>query len=280
MEIPWIRDLILRFLNEDLSSIGDLSTASLPPREGKAEVIAKEDFILCGIPFFEMVFKLYDPSVTFSWRKEEGEEVKKGEIIGKVSGNLKTILICERTALNLLQRLSGIATETRKYAERLRETGITLLDTRKTTPGLRALEKYATRIGGARNHRFGLFDAAMVKDNHIRAYGGVAEAVKAVYNTIPATASIEVEVENWDQLEKLLQVIEMVDIVMLDNWKFEEVNAAVELLKSRKPGIKIELSGGITLESLEKVKGLKVDFISTSKIITGATWVDVSMEVV
>ena len=275
----YLRKLILSFLEEDVGIIGDLTSLPLPERCAEAQLIAGEDFILCGAPIFERVFTLVDSNVSFSWFCKEGAPVKRGDVIGKVTGNIKTLLTCERTALNLLQKLSGIATQTRRYVEVLEGSKVKLLDTRKTTPGLRLLEKYATKVGGALNHRFGLYDAVMVKDNHIKAFGGVQEAVKSLIKTIPVTAKIEVEVENWDELTQLLQVIEFVDIVMLDNWKLEEVEKAVNLLKKEKPTIKIEISGGITLQKLKVIRELPVDFVSTSKIITAARWMDISMEV-
>jgi len=275
----YLRKLILSFLEEDLGFVGDLTSSLLPDKEAEAELIAGEDFLLCGIPVFERVFTVFDGSVSFDWYRREGTFVKKDDVIGKVSGSVKTLLTCERTALNLLQKLSGIATQTRRYVEVLEGSEVKLLDTRKTTPGLRLLEKYATRVGGALNHRLGLYDAVMVKDNHIKAFGGVQEAVRKVVRSIPITTKVEVEVENEEQLTELLEVIDLVDIVMLDNWKLEEVEEAVKRLKGEKPSVKVELSGGITLEKLKLVRELPVDYVSTSKIITGAKWVDISMEV-
>ena len=275
----YLEKAILSFLEEDLALSGDLTTASIEDRKSEAEVIAKEDFILCGIPFFETVFKLYSNNTMFEWKKREGEEISGGEVIGKVYGNIKTLLTCERTALNILQRLSGIATETRKYINLLKGSKVKLLDTRKTTPGLRYFEKYATKIGGAYNHRMGLYDAVMIKDNHIKAFGGVISAVKSVASSIPVTTKIEVEVENEKQLEEVVQVIELVDIVMLDNWDIAKVENAALKLKGAKSSIKVEVSGNITFEKVEELKGKPIDFISTSKVITGAGWIDISMEV-
>lgn len=275
----YLEKAILSFLEEDLALPGDLTTASIEDRKSEAEIIAKEDFILCGIPFFETVFRLYDNNTTFEWKKREGEEISGGEVIGKVYGNIKTLLTCERTALNILQRLSGIATETRKYINLLKGSKVKLLDTRKTTPGLRYFEKYATKIGGAYNHRMGLYDAVMIKDNHIKAFGGVISAVKSVASSIPVTTKIEVEVENEKQLEEVIQVIELVDIVMLDNWDIDKVENAALKLKSAKSSIKVEVSGNITIEKIRELKDKPIDFISTSKVITGARWIDISMEV-
>ncbi len=276
----YLKNLLIGFLNEDLGTAGDITTAPLPNREGRGEIIAKENFVLCGTPFVNELFALLDGKSRIKWNFKEGEYVNSGEIIGEVKASLKALLTAERTALNLLQRLSGIATETRRFVELLSDSGIKLLDTRKTTPGMRLFEKYATRIGGAFNHRLGLFDAVMIKDNHIKAYGGVKNAVLSVRNTIPVTTRIEVEVENWQQVEELIEVIEYVDIVMLDNWKYEEVEEAVKAIKEKGRRIKVEISGNVTYENLKLIKKLPVDYVSTSRIVTAARWIDISLEVV
>jgi len=276
----FIDKLLLFFLLEDTGIIGDLTTASLPDTRCKAEVLAGEDFVLCGLPFFERVFTLHDKDTLFKWFKAEGSEVEEGDVIGCIETSAKTLLTCERTALNVLQRLSGVATQVRRYVKALEGSKICLLDTRKTTPGLRCLEKYAVRVGGAKNHRFGLYDAVIVKDNHIKLYGGVAKAVKAIRNIVPVTTFLEVEVENWQELEEVVDVLEHVDMVMLDNWQAEDVPRAVRLLKSKKPSVKVELSGGITFERLKELRSLPVDYISTSKVVTQARWVDIKVEVV
>jgi nicotinate-nucleotide pyrophosphorylase (carboxylating) len=275
----YLNKLLMSFLEEDLGIIGDLTSGVLPERRVEAELIAGEDFVLCGAPIFEKVFTILDSEISFSWFYEEGAYVKRGEVIGKLTGNVKTLLTCERTALNILQRLSGIATETRRYVEVLKGSRVKLLDTRKTTPGLRLLEKYATRVGGALNHRLGLYDAVMVKDNHIKAFGSLQEAVRRVAQNIPVTTKIEVEVESYEELRELLKVIDLVDIVMLDNWELDRVEEAVSMLKEAKPTVKVEVSGGITLEKLRVIRELPVDYVSTSKIITAARWIDISMEV-
>jgi len=274
-----LRELIVNFLNEDLGITGDWSSLPLKGKRVRGVLIAKEEFVLCGTPFFEEVFKLLDPKASFGWKFKEGEVVAKGEVVGEVSSDAQALLSAERTALNLLQRLSGVATNTRDYVEVLRGSPVKLLDTRKTTPGLRALEKYATRVGGALNHRFGLFDGVMVKDNHIKAYGGVIKAVKAVREVIPATMKVEVEVESWEELKEALKVVGLIDLIMLDNWREEEVEEAVREIRGEDKRIKVELSGGITRERLKRVRELPVDFVSTSKLVTGAKWVDISLEV-
>ncbi len=274
----YVERLILSFLEEDLGFCGDLSSAPLPEEKCTAEVIVKEECLICGIPFFEKVFSLLDKEVSFKWNVKDEDRVQAGSVIGSVEGSLKAILQGERTALNILQKLSGIATNTARYVEILEDSPVKLLDTRKTTPGWRVLEKYATRVGGALNHRFGLYDAVMIKDNHIKAFGSIRDAVLKVKKIIPVTTKVEVEVENEEQLNEVLDVLDYVDIVMLDNWDLEKVASAVSVLKERKNSVKVELSGGIDLQSLRLVKDLPVDYVSTSKIITAAKWIDISLE--
>ncbi len=274
-----VRELIVNFLKEDLGVTGDWSSLPLKGKRLKGILIGKERFTLCGIPFFEETVRVLDREATFKWYFKEGDEVEEG-VIGEVVADGNALLSAERTALNLLQRLSGIATKTKELVKLLEKSQVKLLDTRKTTPGLRVLEKYATRVGGALNHRMGLFDAVMVKDNHIKAYGGLKRAVKLIREAIPVTMKVEVEVESEEELRKALSVIDMIDIVMLDNWELSDVERAVRELKGVKPSVLVELSGGIDQEKLKRVRKLPVDFVSTSKVITGARWVDISLEVV
>jgi len=275
----YLKRLIVNFLNEDLGAAGDITTGALHRVKGRAKLIARERGILCGVEPFNITFETVNPKTEIEWLKQEGEEFEEGEVICLIEGELPSILTAERTALNLIQRLSGIATTTRKFAEKLKGSQVKLLDTRKTTPGLRILEKHATKVGGALNHRLGLYDAAMIKDNHIKAFGGVKPAVIKVSEQVPVTTKIEVEIENQKQLQEALEVIDLIDIVMLDNWPLENVKEAALRLKEAKPGIKVEVSGGITLEKLEIIRELPVDFVSTSKIITAAKWIDLSLEV-
>ena len=275
----YLERLIVNFLNEDLGIAGDITSRALSKVGGKAKLIARERGILCGVEPFNITFKTVNPKIQVNWLKREGEEFKEDEVVCLIEGELPSILTAERTALNLIQRLSGIATTTRRFVEELKGSQVKLLDTRKTTPGLRVLEKHATKVGGALNHRLGLYDAVMIKDNHIRAFGGVKPAVVLVSKEVPVTTKIEVEVENREQLQETIEVIDLVDIVMLDNWPLEEVKEAVLTLKRVKPSVKVELSGGITIEKLKTVKELPVDFVSTSKIVTAANWIDFSLEV-
>jgi len=274
-----LKELIVNFLSEDLGITGDWSSLPLKGKRLIGKVIGKEEFILCGAQVFEEVIKTLDGTATFKWSLKDGGHVKEGQTLCRLEADAYALLAAERTALNLLQRLSGVATNTREYAEVLKGSSVKLLDTRKTTPGLRALEKYATRVGGALNHRFGLFDAVMIKDNHIRGYGGVKEAVKKVRELIPATMKVEVEVESWQELKEAIEVLELIDIVMLDNWPEEDVEEAVREIKGRRREVKVELSGGITKEKLKRIRELPIDYVSTSKLITAAKWVDISLEV-
>ena len=275
----YLESLIVNFLNEDLGMAGDITSNALPDVKGRAVLISRERGILCGSEIFNAVFKTVDSTTEIRWFKEEGESFEKDNLICRIEGRLKSILTAERTALNLIQKLSGIATRTREFVAELEGSNVKLLDTRKTTPGLRLLEKYATSVGGATNHRLGLYDAVMVKDNHIKAFGGVKNAVKTIVEKIPVTTKVEVEIENWQQLQEALEVLELIDIVMLDNWPLEEIERGAKELKTAKPYITVEVSGGITLENLKKLKDLPIDYISTSKIITTANWIDMSLEV-
>jgi nicotinate-nucleotide pyrophosphorylase (carboxylating) len=275
----YVEDSLKKFLEEDLGILGDITSFPAPDKKIRAELLAKEDLVLCGKAFTESVFKLLDRTVFFEWKFEEGDEVSEGAVLCEISGSAKAILGGERTALNLLQRLSGIATETRKFVKVLEGTGIRILDTRKTTPGLRYFEKYAVRVGGGINHRMGLYDMILIKDNHIKVFGSLKEAILRITAEKPAYASVEVEVENWKELEEVVSICELVDAVMFDNWKVEELEKGVNFLKSRCPKVIVEVSGGITLEKLEKIKHLPVDFVSSGSIITKATWKDISLEV-
>ncbi|WP_457568109.1 carboxylating nicotinate-nucleotide diphosphorylase [Desulfurobacterium sp.] len=274
-----MEDYITSFLIEDTGFTGDITSSFLQGKRIKAHLIAGESFTLAGTPFFNKVFELLDNEFQIKWHLTEGQTVYEGDILCSMEGKETALLSGERTALNLLQHLSGIATNTRRYTKVLEGTRIKLLDTRKTTPGLRYFEKYATRIGGAWNHRMGLYDAVMIKDNHIKAYGSITDAVNTVKQNVPITVKIEVEVENWPQLHEVLNVKDKVDIIMLDNWEISEIDRAIEFIRNKINHAKIEVSGGITLEKLAELKTKDIDFVSTSKLITGAKWVDISMEV-
>jgi len=274
---PSIKELLYKAIIEDLPNGDITSEACIPFRHtSKAKAIAKESMIVCGLAFAEEVFKLLDSSLNFISHKSDGQQVKKGEILFTIDGSTRAILSGERVALNILQRLSGIATLTRKYVQAIQGSNAKILDTRKTTPLLRSLEKYAVRVGGGQNHRFSLSDAILIKDNHIKAVGSIAEAIKRAKAFVGPTVSIEVEVENIEQLKEALQYA--VDIVMLDNMSIEEIRTAVKLCR-QKSHVKIEVSGGVTLDNVKDIAQCGVDYISVGAITHSAKAVDISLEI-
>lgn len=271
---PSVINIIRTALEEDIGT-GDITTTLLIPEENHsiATFKGKEDFILAGIPFCKEVFRLLDPSIIFTAVLSEGAHVHKGEIIAKVSGKTSSILKGERVSLNILQRLSGIATLTRMFHNKIKGTKAKILDTRKTTPCLRFMEKYAVRIGGGNNHRFGLFDGILIKDNHINAVGSIKEAVmraKEHYHLI----KIEVEVQ---KLEELVEAIEAgADVIMLDNMPLPNIKEAVKISKGR---VLLEASGNINLENIREVAEAGVDFISIGALTHSAKAVDISLKI-
>ena len=263
-------------LEEDLGP-GDITTEALVDLsvKGEARLIAKEEIILAGIEVFSRVFSRLDPEIVVETKYRDGEAVSNGEDIGIVKGSMRGILSGERTALNFLQRLSGIATLTRKYVERTDSSNVRVIDTRKTTPGLRILEKYAVRRGGGFNHRFGLFDGILIKDNHIAVAGSIAKALARIKGRVPHTLRIEVEVEDIKGVEEAIGA--GADAILLDNMSLKEMREAVSIAGGR---VLLEASGGITLESIEEVSKTGIDLISVGAITHSARSVDISLEVV
>lgn len=235
----------------------------------------KQPGVVAGLPLAARVFALLDDQVVFSPRVQEGETCEAQTVIAEIQGSMAAILMGERVALNLLMRLSGVATLTHCYVLRLAGFSTQLADTRKTTPGLRVLEKYATRLGGGCNHRFGLDDAVMLKDNHIVAAGGIGAAIACARQSMPFPLALEVETETLAQVQECLEY--PVDIIMLDNMPLDILKAAVKLIRERRPTTKIEASGNITLDTLGSVAETGVDYISTSAPITQAPWLDISL---
>ncbi len=277
---PWIvlDSMLQNWLVEDIGR-GDRTTSALFPTEtieNTAKWIVKESGVIAGLPIAARVFYLLDSSVKFIPQVSEGEWCEKGKVIAEIVGNFDALLTGERVALNLAMRLSGIATFTRKYVEKIADLPVQLVDTRKTTPGLRILEKYATQVGGARNHRMGLDDAVMIKDNHIVAAGGIGEAISRIREIIPYPLTIEVETETLADVETALK--HEADIIMLDNMPLELMSQAVKIIRDYNSRIKIEASGNITLETIRNVAETGVDYISTSAPITRSTWLDLSMK--
>ncbi len=275
---PWIvlDSLLQQWLIEDIGR-GDHSTQGLGlTRSGEAVWIAKERGIVAGLPVAARVFYLLNSQVTYRPLVAEGEWVEPGQMIAELSGPLDSLLMGERVALNLAMRLSGVATATRKYLEVIADLATRLVDTRKTTPGLRILEKYATHIGGAVNHRMGLDDSVMIKDNHLLAVGNLSDAVRKIRTSIPYPLTIEVETSSFKEIQAAIAA--KVDIIMLDNMGLEEMAQAVHLIRRENPDIRIEASGNITLENLRLVAITGVDFISSSAPITRSSWLDLSMK--
>lgn len=267
------------WLQEDIGR-GDRTTQSLlnqEEAEGKALWIAKADGVVAGLPVAGRVFRLLNEKVDFTVLVKEAEFCQRGKVIAQIQGSLDALLTGERVALNLAMRLSGIATLTRKYVEKIDDLPTLFVDTRKTTPGLRILEKYATQVGGAINHRMGLDDAVMIKDNHIAAAGGIGKAINKIRSRIPYPLTIEVETENLEQVKAALEY--QADIIMLDNMKPDMMRQAVELIRQHNNRVKIEASGNVTLETIRAIAETGVDYISSSAPITQSKWLDLSMKI-
>jgi nicotinate-nucleotide pyrophosphorylase (carboxylating) len=271
-----LREQIRRWLAEDLGH-DDITTSLVvdPNARGTSEIVAREHGLLCGLPVVRIVFEELDPTLHLEPCVAEGATIEPGQTVARLAGRLGSILSGERLALNLLQRLSGIATATRAFVEAVEGTGVAILDTRKTTPGLRALEKYAVRVGGGRNHRFGLFDGILIKDNHIRAAGGVAEAVRRARARAPHLLAIEVEVTTLEELEEALAA--GADWILLDNMDLEMMREAVRRTTGR---AKLEASGGVTLERVRAIAETGVDAVSVGALTHSVRALDVSLEIV
>ena len=261
-------------LAEDIGR-GDLTAALIPPeRPGRATVITREAAILCGMPYVEACFRQVDPRVRIDWRVGEGDSIKASQVLFAVDGPARALLTGERCALNFLQLLSGTATAAHRYAALLVGTQAKLLDTRKTIPGLRTAQKYAVRVGGGYNHRMGLFDAVLIKENHISAAGSIALAVAAA-KRLADKVLIEVEVEDLAQLHEAID--SLADIALLDNFSLPLLREAVALNAGAQKPLKLEASGGITTETIRDVAETGVDFISVGSITKHVRAVDLSM---
>jgi len=275
-----VLDPLLRsWLLEDIGR-GDRTTQGLLAgefRSAQAEWVAKAPGVIAGLPMAARVFHLLNEKVSFTPVAREGEWCESGQVVAQIDGLLDALLSGERVALNIAMRLSGIATLTRRYAEQIADLPAQLVDTRKTTPGLRVLEKYATQLGGALNHRMGLDDAVMIKDNHIAIAGGIGAAVAQIRDQIPYPLTIEVETETLAQVEEALQ--HGADIIMLDNMSLDLMHQAVQIIRQRDSRIKIEASGNITLETIRGVAETGIDYISSSAPITQSKWLDLSMRI-
>jgi nicotinate-nucleotide pyrophosphorylase (carboxylating) len=261
-------------LGEDIRG-GDLTAALIAPeKNGRATVITRETAILCGIPYVEAAFRQVDARVRFDWQAAEGDAVSANQVLLRVEGPARALLTAERTALNFLQLLSGTASAAHAHAQLLEGTRCRLLDTRKTIPGLRTAQKYAVRVGGGHNHRMGLFDGILIKENHIAAAGAIAAAVAAAKRTA-ATVPVEVEVEDLTQLQAAIEA--GADIAMLDNFSLQALREGVALNAQAKRPLKLEASGGITLDTIREIAKTGVDFISVGSITKHVRAVDLSM---
>lgn len=279
MKIPHsVREIIRIALEEDIGN-GDITTAFLIPQdsESRALIIAKGNFVVAGIPFIKEVFSFFDGEVRFNVFINDGSRAMKGDVIAEVSGSTRVLLSGERVSLNLLQRLSGIATLTNMFVEKIRGLHAKIVDTRKTTPGLRFMEKYAVRVGGGNNHRFGLFDGILIKDNHIEAVGSITEALRLASEG-HHLAKIEVEVENLNDLKEAVEG--GADIVMLDNMSVQDMKEAVNIVRTSKKDVILEASGNVSLENVREVAETGVDLISIGALTHSATAVDITMKIV
>lgn len=269
-----VEPLIESALREDITN-EDVSTNSVMPeaKKGEADLLCKQDGIICGLQIFTRVFTLLDPDTEVELYVKDGEAVKNGQLMAKVRGDMRVILCGERTALNYLQRMSGVATMAREMSDSLEGTEIKLLDTRKTTPNNRIFEKYAVKTGGGNNHRLNLSDGVMLKDNHIGAAGGVAKAVKMAKEYAPFVRKIEVETENIDMVREAVEA--GADIIMLDNMDHDQMKEAVELIAGR---AEIEISGNVTKEKIAQIADLGVDYISSGALTHSAPILDISLK--
>jgi nicotinate-nucleotide pyrophosphorylase (carboxylating) len=272
---PYLKKLIEETLSEDLGN-GDVTSEAIIPADAAstADIKAKQDLVLAGLDVARDVFHYLDPAIQFTPLAKDGDRIKSGAVLARVSGKTRILLAGERAALNLLQHLSGIATLTSRYAEQLKGTKAQILDTRKTLPGLRQLEKYAVRMGGGKNHRFGLYDGILIKDNHITAAGSIAKAIGLARRNSHHLLKVEVETKNLDEVREALAA--QADVVMLDNMSVEMMKEAVKLISGK---ALVEASGNVTLETVRAIAETDVDFISSGSLTHSAPAADVSMKI-
>ena len=273
-----INKLIDLGIEEDINT-GDITTESIIPEStnATATMTAKQDGVISGLEIVKMVYERFQEDVIFTPYFNDGDSVKKGDVILKVEATYPTLLRGERLSLNIFQRMCGIATETAKYVKELTGTGTQLLDTRKTAPGLRVLDKLAVKHGGGTNHRMGLYDMAMIKDNHIKMAGGISKAVEQVRSRIPANIKIEVETTNLDEVRQAIAA--GADIIMLDNMGNEQMSEAVNIIKAADKSIKTEASGNMSIPRLIEVAATGVDFISVGALTHTVKGMDISMNI-
>ncbi len=269
-----VEPLIINALKEDITSEDVTTNSVMPyPKQGEVDLICKEDGIICGLQVFEKTFTLLDPNVKVDYQVKEGDAISKGQLLAKVTGDIRALLCGERVALNYLQRMSGIATYTNSVTKLMKNSKIKLLDTRKTTPNNRIFEKYAVRVGGGNNHRYNLSDGVLLKDNHIGAAGGVMEAVTMAREYAPFVRKIEVEVETLDMVKEAVDA--GADIIMLDNMSHDQIREAVEWIAGR---AETEISGNVTRENIAELMDLGVDYVSSGALTHSAPILDVSLK--
>ena len=271
-----VNHLIDLAIAEDIGS-GDITTCHLPNpcARGRGEIVAKEPLVIAGLQIARKIFEKFEPDVVFSSAFADGDTAGPGDVIAEVSGTMQTLLIGERVALNFLQRMSGVATNVRSYVSRLAGTSVRLVDTRKTVPGWRVLDKYAVRVGGAYNHRMGLYDGVLIKDNHIEAFGGIQQAVDHIRRHVSHLVKIEIETAD---LEEVRQAIDAgADVIMLDNMDLATIRAAVELIDHQ---AMVEVSGRVSKGDFQALADAGVDIVSVGALIHGAVFVDISMRIV
>ena len=268
-----IERIIRTALQEDIG-LGDVTTRATvdPGTPGQAELVAKEDFILSGIEVVRRVFQLLDPAIAFENLKVDGEQIKSGEVLAWIKGEAAVLLQGERVALNLLQRMSGVATQTARFVQAVAGTSAVIVDTRKTTPGLRALDKYSVRMGGGQNHRTSLYDGVLIKENHIAAAGGITVAIERARQRVPHTLKIEVETRDLQEVAEA--VAAGADIILLDNMSLEQLREAVVLVAGR---ARTEASGGVNLDTVQAIAETGVDLISVGALTHSSRAVDISM---
>lgn len=278
MNLYEMREIIARALSEDIGS-GDVTTEAIcdPNQTGRAVIRTKEPCVVAGVPIAQLVFEMLDAQVRFAPKVRDGEWLSAGQTIADLEGALRAILTGERTALNLLQRLSGIATLTAQYVAAVKDFSVEIVDTRKTAPALRILDKYAVRVGGGRNHRLGLYDGVLIKSNHVRAAGGIFSAIARARRYAPATLKVEVEVKNFEEFQEALDA--GADIIMLDNMSVEEMHKAVQRARAHPRAPKLEASGGVTLENVREIAATGVDFISVGALTHSVKARDIHLEV-
>ncbi|HZX13231.1 MAG TPA: carboxylating nicotinate-nucleotide diphosphorylase [Thermodesulfobacteriota bacterium] len=276
LDLDEINQILENALREDIGS-GDITTNMLfqYDAECKAIILAKEEGLVAGLPIAEMVFRKLDKDIFWSEEKKDGDKVEPNQVLAEITGSQKAVLTGERVALNFLQRLSGIATLTSRFVKAINGLPVKILDTRKTAPGLRILDKYAVRIGGGYNHRFGLYDGVLIKDNHIRLAGGITKAVNILRERAVTQKRIEVEASTIDEVKEALEV--GADIIMLDNMALKMIKEAVSLINSRAP---IEVSGGVTTENVREIAETGVDFISVGLLTHSPRALDIGLYVV